>query len=139
MKLALFVDAAVNPKTGVTAVAFVRVDESGKVTTRAAITKKRNSSIRAELYAIVYALRAVSALYQHDSHDITVYSDCLTIVQVASYHKHKSNGDLWVQFAREKRIHNIDLRWIRRNLHPYSELAHDLALNTLRKHLYKKG
>lgn len=139
MKFALFVDAAVNPTTGVTAVAFVRVSEDGKVTTRAAITKKRNSSIRAELYAIVYALRAVSALYQHDSHDITIYSDCLTVVQAATYRKHKHNGDLWVQFNLERRVHNIDLRWIRRNMHPYSELAHNLALNTLRKHLHKRN
>lgn len=139
MKLALFVDAAVNPVTGVTAVAFVRVSEDGMVTTRAAITKKRNTSIRAELYAIIYALRAVNIYYQHDSLDITVYSDCLTVVQVANYRQHKINGDLWVQFARERRIHNIDLRWIRRNMHPYQLMAHELALTTLRKHLNKKG
>lgn len=138
MKLVLFVDAAVHPKTGVTSVAFVRVDESGRVTTRVAITKQRNTSIRAELYAILYALRAVSTYYQHDSLDITIYSDCLTIVNAASYIRHKTNPDLWVQFAHERRIHNIDLRWIRRNVHPYQLMAHKLALSKLRKHLNDK-
>lgn len=132
MKVLFWTDSAWNPVTFVTAVAYVKVDESLAISHHSAITGKNATTQRAELYAVVYALRSLKV---YPALDITVYTDCKTIAE--NHHKHfqRDNADVYELFLQQKTIHNIEIIWLRRKSHPYSRLVHYLCNNRLREYM----
>lgn len=135
-KLMLFIDAALQPVTGVTSVAYVRVDEQGKVKTRAKVVGKNNTTQRGELFALIYALRGVSNDFRQ-AFDIIVYTDCAVTQKRIESKWFRADYDLWHIFNQQARIHNVTVYWLKRNSHPYHQMAHNLARDTLRQYLSK--
>lgn len=128
----IWTDAARQPATGITAIGYVRLEASGAIATHACITGSNATSQRAELYAIVYALRDLPV---YPACEVTCYTDCQPL---AKRNRDWSSSHVWQMYDEIALIHDVSIQWIRRDLHPYNRLAHYLARQALREHLKAK-
>lgn len=112
--LAFYVDGSYLPQTGIGGYAVIPIDDRGHVEHRKVVRVGTYacSAMAMELRAAIEALRRAPA-----NRAVTIYSDCLTVVDVAARGSIKSCGglkkewDMLLALVNEKP--NVSLVWVR--------------------------